>query len=250
MTSCFTPLVPGSTTVPLRSVIFVSSVMMSCLLRWKCNISDFESSNGTALSCAHWNAVLAAASKRRAFPALMHHVSLGQCRPCSWGTKRQGGRCRGHRTVVVSKHRKSTGDAGGPSGMPVVTGHCWSVCLSKESAMVLNVRNVEHQESMGFGQLSCRIVWSSLVVETLSKVPQMSRKRVEVLRCVAFPMSISCISAIAASMANLCGRPPIWSWCRRSWASAMVLRRVAMSFSSTFPRQLRRAIGRYALGLL
>jgi hypothetical protein len=36
------------------------------------------------------------------------------------------------------------GDAGKPWGMPVETGHCWSVCPLKETMMVLSVRNVEH----------------------------------------------------------------------------------------------------------
>jgi hypothetical protein len=57
--------------------------------------------------------------------------------------------------------------------------------------MVLSVRNVEHQDSMGFGQPSYHIVWSSLVEERLSKALGMSRKRVEVVTYLAFPMSIS-----------------------------------------------------------
>jgi hypothetical protein len=61
-TSFFPPLVPGSTTVPWGSHILISSVMVSCLARWKCSISDLASSNVTALSHAHWKAVLAGAS--------------------------------------------------------------------------------------------------------------------------------------------------------------------------------------------
>jgi hypothetical protein len=51
------------------------------------------------------------------------------------------------------------GDAGEPCGMLVETGHCWSVCPSKESAMVLSVRHVEHQDMTGFGQPSCPIMF-------------------------------------------------------------------------------------------
>jgi hypothetical protein len=69
--SLFPPLVPGCTTVPWGSWIFVSSVMTSHLEWWKCIISDFAMSNATALSCTYWKAVLAATSSALEFPSLV-----------------------------------------------------------------------------------------------------------------------------------------------------------------------------------
>jgi hypothetical protein len=75
--------------------------------------------------------------------------------------------------------------------------------------MVLSDRKVEHQVLTGLGQPSCCIVWSSLVVETLLKAPRTSRKMAVVMSFIDFPISMSWVSARAASIADLWGRPPI-----------------------------------------
>jgi hypothetical protein len=48
--------------VPLGRVIFSLSIVLPFCLLWKCIISDFVSSNHTALFSAHLKAICAAAS--------------------------------------------------------------------------------------------------------------------------------------------------------------------------------------------
>jgi hypothetical protein len=75
--------------------------------------------------------------------------------------------------------------------------------------MVLSDRKVEHQVLTSLGQPSCCIVWSSLVAETLLKALWMSRKRVEVMSLVDFPILMLWVSARVVSIADLWGWPPI-----------------------------------------
>jgi hypothetical protein len=78
----------------------------------------------------------------------------------------------------------------------------------------------------------------------------MLRKRVVMVRRLLWPISISWVRAMVASMADRWGQPLIWSGSRRLWVSTIPLSLEAVSFSRTFPGQFNKAIGRYALGLL
>jgi hypothetical protein len=84
-TSFFPPLVPGSTTIPWGIRILISSVMVSCLARWKCSISDLASSNATALSRAYWKGVLAAASSAVVVVVVVVVYSLIACNLSGYG---------------------------------------------------------------------------------------------------------------------------------------------------------------------
>jgi hypothetical protein len=118
-----------------------------------------------------------------------------------------------------------------------------SVLLSKERAMDHPMRNDLHHDTTSTGHPNCLMVLVSRVDDIMSNAPRTSRKRVVVVRHLLWPISISCVRAMAASMADHWGQPPIWSGCRRSWVSAILLSLEAISFSRTFPRQCNKAIG-------
>jgi hypothetical protein len=146
--------------------------------------------------------------------------------------------------------RNNIGEAGEPWGIPVRIGRWVSVLPSNDSAVVLSLRKEDHQDTTVAGQPSMHIVVSKRAEETLSKAPLTSKNRADVMkRFPAFP-STSCISAIAVSIAERLGHPPIWSAWRMSCDSAIRLSLVAMRFSNTLPMQLSKAIGRYAFTAL
>jgi hypothetical protein len=146
--------------------------------------------------------------------------------------------------------RNNIGEAGEPCGIPVWI-HRWvSVLPSNDSPVVLSLRKEEHQDMTAAGQPSVCIVASKRVEETLSKAPLTSKNRADVVKRFPAFACTSCISAIAASIAERLGRPPIWSAWRMLCDSAIRLSMVAMSFSNTLPMQLSKAIGRYAFTAL
>jgi hypothetical protein len=112
------------------------------------------------------------------------------------------------------------------------------------------MRNDLHHDTTGIGHPNCLMVLVSQVDDMLSNAPRISRKRAVMVRHLLQPISMSCVRAMAALMADRWGWPLIWSGCRRSWVSAIPLSLEAISFSRTFPRQFNKAIGQYALGLL
>jgi hypothetical protein len=116
--------------------------------------------------------------------------------------------------------------------------------------VVLLLRKEQHQDTTAAGQPSVHIMASKQLEETLSKVPLMSTNRADVMKRFPAFASTLCISAIAASIAEHLGHPPIWSAWRMSCHSAIRLSLVAMSFSNTLPMQLSKAIGRYAFTAL
>jgi hypothetical protein len=125
-----------------------------------------------------------------------------------------------------------------------------SVLLSKERAMDYPMRNNLRHDTTGMGYPNCLMVLVSQVDDTLSNAPRMLRNRVVMVRRLLWPISMSCVRAMAVLMADHWGQPPIWSGCRRSWVSAIPLSLEAISFLRTFPRQFNKAISQYALGLL
>jgi hypothetical protein len=137
-----------------------------------------------------------------------------------------------------------------PWGIPVAMGRCMSVLPSKERAMDHPVRNDLHYDTTGSGHPNCLMVLVNRVDDTLSNARCTLRKRAVMVRHLLRPILTSCVRAMVASMADRWGRPPIWSGCRRSWVSAILLSLEAISFSGTFPRQFNKAISQYTLGLL
>jgi hypothetical protein len=146
--------------------------------------------------------------------------------------------------------RNNIGKAGKPWGILVWIGHWVSVLPSNNSMVVLSLRKEEHQDTTVVGQPSMYIMASKRAEETLSKAPLMSQNRADIM--IGFPAfaSTSCISAIAASIAEHLGHLPIWSVWRMSCDSAIRLSLVTISFSNTLPMQLSKAIGQYAFMVL
>jgi hypothetical protein len=139
---------------------------------------------------------------------------------------------------------------GEPWGIPVATAHCISVLPLKEKDMHCLMSNDLHHDTTGAGHPNYLIVLVSRVDDTLSNAPCTSRKRVVMVRHLLWPISMSCVRAMVASMVDHLGWPPIWSRYRRLWVSAILLSLEAIIFLRTFPRQFNKAIGHYALGLL
>jgi hypothetical protein len=146
--------------------------------------------------------------------------------------------------------RNNIGEAGEPWGIPVWIGRWVSILQSNDSAVVLSLRKEAHQDTTAAGQPSVRIVASKRAEETLSKAPLTCKNRADVMKRFPAFASTSCVSAIAASIAEHLGRPPIWSAWRMSCDSAIRLSLVAMGFSNTLPMQLSKAIGRYTFTAL
>jgi hypothetical protein len=146
--------------------------------------------------------------------------------------------------------RNNIGEAGEPWGILVWIGRWVSVLPSNDSAVVLSLRKEEHQDMTAAGQQSVRIVASKWAEETLSKAPLTSKNRADVMKRFPAFTSTSFLSAIAASIAERLGCPPIWSAWRMLCDSAIRLSLVAMSFSNTLPMQLSKAIGPYAFTAL
>jgi hypothetical protein len=93
--------------------------------------------------------------------------------------------------------------------MPMLIGHWVSVRPLKDSMVVLLAKNVVPQERTAHGQPSCLIVWSRHVDKTLSKAPLTSRNSANITHLLPILVSIACVSAIAASIAEHWGLLPI-----------------------------------------
>jgi hypothetical protein len=97
------------------------------------------------------------------------------------------------------------GEAGNPCRMPVLIGYWMSVWLSNKRAVVLFARNDLTHESTAFRHPSYDMVWIRWADNTLSNAPLTSRNRADVTHLVPALVSISYVSAIAASIAKRWG---------------------------------------------
>ena len=153
---------------------------------------------------------------------------------------------------VPTKNKNRIGDSVEPWGIPVSVGICPPLYVPMWMDVVLSWRNDSVNLVIQVGIPFSLILWMSLLWETLSKAPEMSRLSMEATSPFPWPHIVwtcSVRSSIADSV-DLRGLAPICSSGNKLCSSAAADSLLAMIFSSALPIVLSNAIGLYTFRAL
>jgi hypothetical protein len=214
------------------------------------NTSGLLTSNSTLLSEPHCVVSLAIRASRVAPSSSSSHSITRPMASTNEMDRRVECLSSNHWKMALTDRIKSTGDTGEPCGRPAWMARVSPVRPSITSMAYRFDRNESTQRTMLPAMPTCIMRSSRCVLSTLSNAPLTSSSSASAVSFAPYALSTFATSCATASEVPLLRRQPNCPLWKTSSLSQKEAIRVAIAFSTTFPRQLSRLMIRYAFAIV